>query len=475
MKFPLTLKVVLMLAANVVLLAGLGTGWFLLRGEAGWQTLATGPLGDRAQVIADTLMRELWDTPVGGRADVLAGYKADYGAEFLWVRNDGHVLAGESHALPPPVLHELNRGPLQPRPSGLLPPPGNAPPPSGSGRFLFHAPSGDYWFGLRWHPAREEVNSNAPPPRTTLLIRVDSAWRLARLLGLHWWAAVPGAAMVISVLFWWPFAQAVSRRLRRLTKATEHLAEGRFSTRAGVSGSDELGRLGLAVDRMAARLDTLINGQKRFLGDVAHELGSPLGRLQVALEILQQKAAPEQHAMIEDLREEIQAMTSLVNELLDFTRADLRPRAATLASVDLGPLCAQVLARENATDRVVCLVPDGAKARADGQLLMRALSNLVRNALRHAGDGTAIRLEVRPEGKTMILTLDDDGPGVPPEALARLGEPFYRPEAARTRETGGAGLGLAIVRGAVTACGGDVHFANRAPHGFSARICLASA
>jgi two-component system sensor histidine kinase CpxA len=87
----------------------------------------------------------------------------------------------------------------------------------------------------------------------------------------------------------------------------------------------------------------------------------------------------------------------------------------------------------------------------------------------------AIQLTAVRHGADVSVTVEDDGPGVPPEALARLGEPFYRPETARTRETGGAGLGLAIVRSSITACGGEVHFSNRLPRGFRVELRLAAA
>ena len=168
-------------------------------------------------------------------------------------------------------------------------------------------------------------------------------------------------------------------------------------------------------------------------------------------------------------------MATLVNELLAFTKAGLRPRAAELAAVELAPLVHDMLAREAAAARVTLPVPAGLAVRADAPLLSRALGNLVRNALRYAGDAGPITLTARRDGARVFVSVEDVGPGVPPEALARLGEPFYRPEAARTRETGGVGLGLSIVRSAAAACGGEVRFANRAPRGFTAEIALAPA
>ncbi|WP_415909979.1 HAMP domain-containing protein [Oleiharenicola sp. Vm1] len=95
------------------------------------------------------------------------------------------------------------------------------------------------------------------------------------LLGLQWWAGVAALALAVSVLFWLPFVRSLTRRLDLLTAATDRLAEGRFETRAAVHGADEIGRLGGAINGMAQRLASHAETQKRFLGDVAHELGSP--------------------------------------------------------------------------------------------------------------------------------------------------------------------------------------------------------
>jgi two-component system sensor histidine kinase CpxA len=132
----------------------------------------------------------------------------------------------------------------------------------------------------------------------------------------------------------------------------------------------------------------------------------------------------------------------------------------------------QAKAERTAADAVALDLPAGLAVRADADLLARAIGNLLRNALRYAGRDAAITLRAYRVDTSVELVVDDTGPGVPPEALARLGEPFFRPEIARQRETGGAGLGLAIVRACVEACGGGVHFANRDPRGFRASIRL---
>jgi len=258
--------------------------------------------------------------------------------------------------------------------------------------------------------------------------------------------------------------------------AQHHALEGRFDTRVDEDRRDELGRLGGAVNRMAVQLDRAATGQKRFLGDIAHELGSPVGRLQVAVGILEASAAPELQPAINDVREEVQQMSGLVGELLAFTKAGLKPRDAALDAVVLAPLAAEVLGREGGGAGTVTMdIPAQLTVRADAPLLARALANLVRNALRYAGDAGPVTVTARAEGAEIILAVEDQGPGVPADTLTRLGEPFFRPEFARTRETGGAGLGLAIVRSAVEACRGSVRFSNRDPRGFRAELRLAAA
>lgn len=515
--YPLSLKVSLWLLLNLLLLAVIAVGFFVAQGGAGWDSLVRGPAGRRTQELGNVIVGEFFAAQGSARDAVLKRFGTAYGAEFTLFHREAGPPRGEIPAEVtarlnerppnrrpgppdefgssggrgdgPPMARSEGRGPGGPggrggrgNPAGPGGPEAGGPPaPDGPGanvsrateeargRFLVHtATPSAYWLG-----ARVLVDGRGPP--AVLVVRVDSWWGVMRLLDLQPWLLAASVVVLFSVLFWLPLVHGITRDLRLLTTATEKIADGKFDVRVGAKRRDEIGRLGESVNSMAARLDTLVNGQKRFLGDVAHELGSPLARLQVAVEILETHTAPAQQAQVADIREEVQQMTALVNELLAFTKAGLRPRAAELATVDLSALAQDVIARENAFGRVTVDIPAGLTARADAPLLTRALANLVRNAMRYAGDASPIALAARAESGAVIVTVDDEGPGVPPEALARLGEPFYRPESARTRETGGVGLGLAIVRSGVAACGGDVLFTNRTPRGFRAEVRLSAA
>lgn len=519
--FPLTLKVSLWLLANLLLLAAAGGAFYVSQFGLGWESLTRGALGERLQGIGDSIASDLNIEPAGVRPAILGSRAQKYGADFYLFSNDGTQLAGPSVTLPTEVRDQMRRGnarggpeggglrPSPPPRRGEGPPEGRPPPPDGKGppvpgrppppeergpppgarppppngrppgegrmsegRFVFHSTTpAATWIGLRV-PVPSDFGRPVPG---TVIVRATSLWTLGRLLHAGPWFALATGAFLLSVVFWLPLVGSITHALKRLTRATERIAEGHFETRVELERRDELGHLGHSVDRMAARLDTLVNGQKRFLGDVAHELGSPLARLQVATEILETRADPALNEHVADVREEVEHMAALVNELLTFTKTGLRPREAELTTVTLLPLLRETLEREQGTARVALLVPDDLTVRADAALLSRAVGNLVRNALRYTDPATPIRITVKEESAGVSLLVEDEGPGVPPEALTRLGEPFYRPEVARSRETGGVGLGLAIVRSCVAACGGEVTFANREPQGFRAEIKLKAA
>jgi two-component system sensor histidine kinase CpxA len=483
--FPLSFKVSLLLLANLLMLAAVGGGLYVSQFGIGWTSLTRGALGDQLQGIVDSIQSDLQDEPRDTWSEILVPRSQKYNADFFIFTNEGTQISGEEVRLPPAVRLELLRAegngdphPNNPRPARPPPPrhealtenrrpPGIFPPPE-EGKFVVRSQKpAAFWIGLRL-PIPTPQGRHIPG---TLLIRADSVWTLVGLVRIGPWLSIAAGVMALSLLFWLPLVRSITRCLKSLTGATERIAEGEFSTRIYLARRDELGHLGHSVNRMAERLDTLVNGQKRFLGDVAHELGSPLGRLQVATEILESRADLALQPHIVDVREEVQHMAMLVNELLAFTKAGLRPRDAQLATITLAPLVQRVLAREDQNQRVSITLDPSLTVLADAELLERALANLIRNARRYAPSGP-ITLTARTFDGTVKLNLSDEGPGVPSEALNRLGEPFYRPDAARSNEAGGTGLGLAIVRAALIACQGTATFQNRNPNGFIAELTL---
>jgi two-component system sensor histidine kinase CpxA len=258
-----------------------------------------------------------------------------------------------------------------------------------------------------------------------------------------------------------------------VSAGARQIAEGRFETRVAEGRRDELGDLGQSVNQMAARLAGLVAGQKRFLGDVAHELCSPLAKLRVALGILDQRAGEEHKDYIARAEDEAAHIANLVNELLSFSKASLTAPAAQLRPVNVCQAVDRAVHREASGDGQVKLeVPGELMVRADAELLTRALSNLLRNAVRYAGEAGPITVSAQREQGQVKITVADCGPGVPANDLPRLFDPFYRADASRDRETGGVGLGLAIVKTCIESCCGTVACRNLEPAGLEVTIRL---
>lgn len=505
LRLPLFARFLVWLLLNLVLLAAVF--WFVVRSEFRPDAVIASLAGERVQQVADVVFGELRTRPKDEWTSILDRFGTGYGVKFALVGDQHDIIAGAPLELPEEVRQRIRSrgGPRReggpppdgprgegPRPDGprpderpLGPPPEGDPGRRGPGRF-----EGRMEFG----PPRTFIRSEKPAGywavlRAPLTTPETGRFSLGRLVimsptlsggGLFFdptpWLWAGGGVLAFSVLWWLPFVGSITKSIRLVTAATEQVAEGQFSVAVNDRRGDELGRLGAAVKRMAGRLEGFVTGQKRFLGDIAHELCTPLARMEMALGVLEQRADDRQREYVNDVRDEVRHMSGLVNELLSFSKASLKAKELPLVAVSLRATADKVIAREAAdSDRMEVNIPDDLSAKAEPELLARALGNLVRNALRYAGHAGPIRLGAVARGAEIVVTVADEGPGVPAESLSRLSEPFYRPDAARTREQGGVGLGLAIVKSCVEACQGKLTFRNRDPKGFEAEIRLARA
>jgi two-component system sensor histidine kinase CpxA len=168
-------------------------------------------------------------------------------------------------------------------------------------------------------------------------------------------------------------------------------------------------------------------------------------------------------------------MAGLVNELLRFSKEGLVAGQAAPAPVEVGELVQRVIAREAAEASVRLTEGAGLRVLAQPDGLFRALSNLVRNAVRYAGADGPIEISARRANGEVLLTVADQGPGLPEDMLDRVFTPFYRPDRSRSRDSGGAGLGLAIVKTCVESSEGTISCRNRHPRGLEVIIRLRGA
>ena len=166
-------------------------------------------------------------------------------------------------------------------------------------------------------------------------------------------------------------------------------------------------------------------------------------------------------------------MSTLVGDLLSFTKGTVRK--PDIVALHLADLVSRVIARECAAGAdVTSAIPDEAQVMADTEYLQRAFSNLVRNALRYVVDAGPIQIHAQTQTGKAHLVVEDGGPGLPDGDLDAIFDPFYRPDAARTLGTSGAGLDLAIVKNCIEACGGTVFCRKRKPTGLKVTLTLTS-
>lgn len=488
-RLPLLARILGWLLLNLLILSVIS--YFLLQGQFrfGLESLMAGPAGERVASASEAIAGALRNSPEASWEDILSGFSKAYGVEFGVYTPDGKRLAGKPAELPEEVQAKFRMRPAPPEGPGgfglgLGPPIGRGPrfrPEAqmrGPPRFTVRTESPRrYWVGLRVPPAPQEEEFQRPAMPWIVLLNTRSLYTGGLFIDLRLWIIVGLGTLLISVLLWIPLVRDLTRAISQLTRATEEIAQGNFAVRVDANRPDELGKLGESVNGMAERLDGFVKGQKRFLGDIAHELCSPMARMQVGLGIVEETAAESQARALADVKEEMEEMSGLINELLSFSKASLAGnKNEALEPVRLWDIASEVVRREGlAEDQVRIEIASTDEALARPDLLRRALSNLLRNAVRYAGKAGPVTVSSATSGQIITLAVRDQGPGVPSDELRKIFDPFYRGEPSRSRETGGAGLGLAIVKSCVDACGGTVAARNLSPKGLEVEIALRKA
>ncbi len=473
-RFPLYAKILLWFFLNLVLLAAVFYLLFRAQFRFGLDWL----LSDRIETADEIISAELGGEAQSQWNSTLERFAAGYHnkVRFLAFGGDGRLLAGEPMTVPPVVREQLDRrrGPPPDRMPDENPAPRRDPPPllpQGPPRRFIHTSNPS----LYWVIKRTMIKApEQARPMPLILVAVSESFAGGGLFfEVAPWLGMGAGAVLFSVLLWFPLVRDMNRSIAQLTSAANRIAEGRFDVRVDQRRRDELGALGQAINQMAARLNDLVAGQKRFLGDVAHELCSPLAKLRVSLGILDQQAAAEQKPYVAGAEEEAAHMAGLVNELLSFSKTSLTASTIQLRPVPVRETAEKAARREAAPPaRIDLAIAADLQVRADPELLARSMSNLLRNAVRYAGEAGPITLSAQRVDKSVLITVADCGPGVPAGELARIFDPFYRVDTSRDRATGGAGLGLAIVKTCIESCGGTVTGRNREPRGLEVTIRL---
>lgn len=506
MKIPVPIFSKLLLWFFLIMAVGVALVLFTFKppifsgGELSLETLMNDKLFDAGMRISDDLRGSNEDE----WGSVLQRYSNAYRVNFAIYSEDGRFLAGKPDELPseviekikesakrrPPFFHKFespDQAPPHPR-GEMEPPPDDEPPrmrggpggeigkpprmgpknPRAESAFLARAGRPPlYWGGVplpiflegRRHPKFARLIASSSSPTGHGLFIDPTPWLILIFMTL------------IIVVMWVPFVRHITKPLKEILLATDQIAKGRFDIKLDDKRRDEIGALAASINQMSSQLDTLVKGQKRFLADVAHELASPIARIQLALGIFENALKEEDLPKLKDLQDEVRQLTDLVNELLSFSRAENAPGRIKLSKTNVNEAVLKAVGREDkAGCNILINAPDDITALADPELLTRAVSNILRNAVRYAGDAGPIEIRASKSDSKITIEVRDCGTGVKPEALPHLFEPFYRVDASRNRESGGVGLGLAIVKTCVTACKGSVSAMNLEPKGFAVVI-----
>ena len=321
--------------------------------------------------------------------------------------------------------------------------------------------------GRQYIYAVEEVTEHRGPPPGIGLSGILLRW------------SVP---LLVSGLICYLLTRYLTAPVLRLREASQHLAAGDLSTRAAAGMErrrDELGSLVRDFNAMAARIEELVSRQRQLIYDISHELRSPLARLNVALDLAQERKGSD--PAFDHMEQDIECLNDMIGRLLTVAKLDASATPVPMARVDLTELVSQIVRSADfelqERDGAVRLSSEGQYfVQGNAELLHSAIENVIRNAIRYTGAGNSVdvQLESMATGEAALVRIlvRDYGQGVPESELVNIFQPFYRVADDRNRESGGTGLGLAIADRVVRIHGGTIKAQNAAPHGLQVEMLL---
>ncbi len=288
-------------------------------------------------------------------------------------------------------------------------------------------------------------------------------------------SAAAVAAVVVSIAL----STRLSRPIRRLAQASRRIASGRYAERVPVTSDDEIGELAQSFNTMAASLEATERRRLQLVGDVAHELRTPLATLDGYLEGLEDGVIQPVEPTWKLLRGETARLSRLVKDLQELWRAEARQLSLSLTTVDVPEQLRAASerfatqAQEHGIEMRTAVGPGRLTVRADPERLGQILDNFLSNAIRYSPRGSAVALLASTDTEEVTIDVTDQGPGLTAEQLERVFERFYRVDPSRSRALGGSGIGLAIARALAQAMGGQVEAVSDGPgRGATFRVML---
>ena len=287
--------------------------------------------------------------------------------------------------------------------------------------------------------------------------------------------------VLISFILCLLLARSFSKPIATIKKAASELGKGNLATRVdGVTKrNDELGQLANSFNQMAEQLQQNQSAQQRLLGDVSHELRSPMTRLQMALGLAQQEstAKPAREQYLQRCELEVARLNQMIEDALVLSRLENTLQTIKKEPLNLTALIQKIINEEQfvANEKSIKIEFDSiatVELLGDSNLLFSAISNVITNSVKYSPEHSTVKVSLSIKELLVSLVISDNGTGVPSQSLTELFTPFYRVSLARDRKTGGTGLGLAIAKQAINAHQGKIFAKNNEIQGLSVTIQL---
>lgn len=277
-------------------------------------------------------------------------------------------------------------------------------------------------------------------------------------------AGIAAAVVLLSFIL----SRMLTRKISVLLTGIRKVREGAYEHRTHIPGRDEIAQIGEEFNSLTDRLQTTETLRRRFVSDASHELKTPLAAIRLLTDSILQTDNMDMETVrdfVTDIGSEAERLSRITEDLLRLTRLDSN-QVDPPEVVEVAPVLEQVmrmmslLAQEKGTE-LTCQTGGDCRVLATKGEVHQVIYNLTDNAVKYSGSHGSVRVELRRDGNDVVLTVADNGPGIPEEDLPRVFERFYRVDKARSRAAGGTGLGLSIVQDTVTKRGGTVSAANR--------------
>ena len=282
------------------------------------------------------------------------------------------------------------------------------------------------------------------------------------------WSFLPYYFLVIGAtgILCWIAAAGVISPIRKVATSIALFGQGNLGVRIETDRDDEIGQLGRSFNEMAERLERLITSERRLLGDISHELRSPLARLKFAIKLA--RTSPDPASALERIERDVNRIASLVADIVEINVVEDDP-----ALQDKREICISDIINEVVRDSSLEADARGCTIQVSGnvcgqvhgnpELLRRAVENVLRNAIRYSPEKLPIELSISETEDEAHIVVRDFGPGVPDWSIKRIFDPFFRVEEARNTNGGGSGLGLSIAKRAVHLHRGAIRAENATP------------